>query len=805
MGAILCGLAMVRVEAAASDPATGDVAASDAFVIEAIRLEGLQRIAEGTVYNYLPLNIGDHVDSRRVAEAIRALYATGFFQDVELRRDSGALIVAVMERPVIESFEIKGNKDIKTEDLQKSLRGMGLASGKSFDKAVLDEVKQYLTEQYFSRGKYAVRIAATSEELPGNRVKVAIEIREGARARIQSINIVGNHAFDEVELLRLLQLRAPNWLSWYRQDDRYAKESLAGDLETLRSYYMDRGYADFAIASSQVALAPEKDDIFITINITEGEMYRVSDVKLAGNLQVSERELGRLLAVSPGQLFSQRLVSQSSEAIKLRLGLDGYAFATVDAVPKLDHEKKQVSLSLVVDAGYRAYVHRINFLGTTDVNDEVLRREMRQLEGAYLSNTAVERSKIRLQRLPFIKEVEIETTAVPGTPDLVDLDVKIEPGLPGQFGGGLGYSESQSFILNGNIAHSNFMGTGQRVAAEFNGGKYSKLYSFSHTDPYITIDGITRTLSTSYRDVSRLTSSFSSFSTETYASGVDFSYPITELQSVQLGTSLQHVELTTLQSSSQQLQDWVTDNGNSYLRRLDNDFLLGTQYDAIEISAAWVRDSRNRVLFPTQGSIHRFIAATTAPTGAGSIDYLRASFQYQQFFRFGVVPLIRDVTFSFNTKLSYAQSLGGTTAVPPNLHYFTGGPDSVRGFREATLGPRDSLGNSFGGDAAISGQIEALLPMPKKFAQSARASLFFDFGQSFYLGDTEFKDKLGEPKEYKFDLQELRTSVGIGVQWLAPLGLFRFSYAVPLRFQRETFRNYGDDLERFQFSIGNAF
>jgi outer membrane protein insertion porin family len=794
---------MMRAEAAI-DPAS-DAADSNTFVIEAIRLQGLQRISEGTVYNYLPLDIGDRIDGRRIAEAIRALYATDFFTDIELRRDGGALIVAVRERPVIESFEISGNKDIKTEDLQKSLRGVGLASGKSFDKVVLDEVRKYLTEQYFSRGKYGVRVDATAEELPGNKVKVAIDIHEGSRARIRSINIVGNRAFDEAELLGQLQLRTPNWLSWYRQDDRYAKESLAGDLETLRSFYMDRGYADFSITSSQVALAPDKDDVFITINVNEGEMYRVSEVKLAGNLQLPERELHQLLAISPGQLFSQRLVSQSSEAIKLRLGLDGYAFATVDAIPKLDREKKQVSLSLVVDAGYRAYVHRINFLGTTSVNDEVLRREMRQLEGAYLSNSAVERSKIRLQRLPFIKEVEIETRPVPGTPDLVDLDVTLEPGLPGQFGGGIGYSESQSLILSGNVAHTNFLGTGQRVAAELNGGKYSKIYSFSHTDPYITIDGVTRTISTSYRDVSRLTSSFSTFSTKTYTSGIDFSYPITELQRVQFGTSLQHVELATFESSSQQLQDWVTANGSSYLRAIGNDFLLGTEYDAIELSAGWVRDSRNRVLFPTRGSLQRFIAATTVPTGRNSIEYLRASFQYQQFFRFDFIPLVRDVTFSFNTKLSYARALGDTTAVPPNLHYFIGGPDSVRGFREATLGPRDSLGNPFGGDTAVSGQFEALLPMPRKFAQSARASLFFDFGQSFHLGDTEFKDKLGERKEYDFDLRQLRTSVGIGVQWLAPLGMFRFSYAVPLRFQRETFRNYGDELERFQFSIGNAF
>ncbi len=634
---------------AANSAATESVAGKELFVVEEIRLEGLQRISEGTVYNYLPLNIGDRIDARRVAEAIRALYATGFFRDVELRRDGGSVIVAVMERPVIESFEIKGNKDIKTEDLHKSLRGVGLASGKSFDKSVLDEVRQYLTEQYFSRGKYSVRIDANAEELPDNRVKVSIDIREGARARIRNINIVGNQAFKEAELLDQLELREPNWLSWYRQDDRYAKESLAGDLEKLRSYYMDRGYADFAITSSQVALAPEKDELFITVNVKEGEVYEVSDVKLAGDMQVPESELRQLLSVAPGQTFSQRHVSQSSEAIRLRLGLDGYAFATVDPVPKLDAEKKQVSLSLVVDSGHRAYVRRINFLGTSDVNDEVLRREMRQLEGGYLSSIAVERSKIRLQRLPFIKEVDVETNPVPSTPDLVDLDVTIEPGLPGQFGGGVGYSESQSFILNGNIAHSNVLGTGQRVGAEFNGGKYSKIYSFSHTDPYITIDGVTRTVSTSYRDVSRLTSSFSSFSTETYASGVDFSYPITELQSVRFGTSLQHVELATFQSSSQQLQDWVTDNGSSYLRSLDGDFLLGTEYDAIELSAGWVRDSRNRVLFPTQGSMHRFLAATTAPTSGNSINYMRTTFQYQQFFRFGFVPLLRELTVSFDT------------------------------------------------------------------------------------------------------------------------------------------------------------
>jgi outer membrane protein insertion porin family len=531
--------------------------ASDGFVVGDIRIEGLRRIAEGTVFNYLPVNIGDTLDPRRIGEAVKSLYGTGFFRDVELRRDGAVLVVAVVERPTIESFEVKGNKDIKTEDLEKSLRNVGLASGKSFDQSVLDEVKRYLTEQYFSRGKYSVVVDAKAEEVPDDKVKVSIDIHEGQRARIQQINIVGNSVFSEDELLGQLQLRTPNWLSWYRQDDRYAKETLSADLETLRSYYMDRGYADFAITSSQVAIGPEKNDIFVTVNVKEGELYRVSDVKLAGDLRVPESELTRLILMQPGETYSQRLITQSSEAIRFRLGLDGYAFAKVDAVPKLDADGKQVALALVVDPGNRIYVRRINFLGTTSVNDEVFRREMRQLEGSYLSNAAIERSKIRLQRLPFIEDVEVETTPVPGTPDLVDVDFTLKEGLPGQFGGGIGYSGSQGVILTGNVVHTNLFGTGQRLALNVSAGQLSKVYDISYTDPYVTVDGLSRTLSFSYRDIDRLTSSFSQFSTKLYTAGSEIAYPITELQTIRFGASLEHAELATPLTSSLQLQDWV--------------------------------------------------------------------------------------------------------------------------------------------------------------------------------------------------------------------------------------------------------
>jgi outer membrane protein insertion porin family len=773
---------------------------AEGFLVGDIRVEGLQRISEGTVYNYLPVNIGDRLDREHVREAIKALYATGFFRDVEIRRDGSVLIVAVLERPTIESFEVKGNKDIKTEDLQKSLRNVGLASGKSFDQSVLEEVKQYLTEQYFSRGKYSVRVDAKAEEVPGNRVKVNIDIVEGKRARIQQINVVGNTAFSDEQLLEDFELNTPNWLSWYKQDDRYAKESLSGDLEKLRSYYMDRGYADFEIASNQVAIGPEKDEIFITVNVREGDVYRISEVKFAGNMVVPESELRRLCAVTAGQTYSRRLLTQTTEAIRLRLGLDGYAFAKIDPVPKLDTQSKEMVLSLVIDPGNRVYVRRINFHGSSGVNDVVFRREMRQLEGAYLSNAAVDRSKARIQRLPFIEKAEVETVPVPGTADIVDVDFTIKEGLPGQFGGGVGYSESQALSLSGNIVHSNFLGTGERVAIELNGGQYYKAYDISHTNPYITMDGVSQTINLSYRDVSQLTSASSDFSTKTWLTSTSYSYPISEYQSVQLTAAWQRVSLASSYYSSQQLQDWVQANGNSYEREIDGVTIFGTEYDAFELGGGWAYDSRDRTLFPTRGASHRFSFSVTPP--GSEAEYFVVNYDFKQFFR---LPLLRRVPFSFSTRVAYGAPLGSTTALPPQRNIFVGGPGSLRGFKESYLGPRDSLGRPYGGDFAVTGQFELLVPMPEKFASSARVSLFYDFGQLAYLGDTKFTDKGGFPVDYPFDIGLFRTSAGVAVEWLAPLGLFRFSYAIPLRYRRETELNYGDEREGFQFSIGNAF
>jgi outer membrane protein insertion porin family len=783
------------------------------FTVGDIRIEGLQRISEGTVYNYLPVNIGDQIDSRRIAEALRAMYDTGFFRDVEIRRDGGALVIAVLERPSIESFEIKGNKDIKTEDLQKSLRNVGLATGKTFDQSVLDEVKQYLTDQYFSRGKYAVRVDAKVEEVPGNKVKLTIDVNEGKRARIRQINLAGNTAFTDEELQEEFELNTPNWLSWYKQDDRYAREALSGDLEKLRSYYMDRGYANFHVTSTQVAIAPEKDDIFVTINVEEGEVFKISEIKIAGDLVVPESELRRLIFLKPGDTYSLRNITATSEAMKLRLGVDGYAFATIDPVPTPNNETKEISLTFVVDPKNRVYVRRVNFNGTSGVNDEVFRREMRQFEGAYLSNSAVERSKQRIQRLPFIQKVEVENNPVPGAPDLVDVDFEIEEGLPGQFGGGVGYSESQSVILNGNFVHSNFMGTGNRIAMEINSGRYAKALSFSHTDRYTTIDEVQRTISAGYRDVTQFTSATSDFDTETITLGVNYDWPITEYQYLGVGLSAQRAELVTSEGgSAQQATDWVRANGNARTRCVqfvidddcNDDFeyqLYSSSFDTLELNLGWRYDSRNRAIFADRGARHRFNIGYTVP--GSDVEYWTASYDFLQF-----VPIWRSFTLMFNLEAAYGEALGDTTSLPPYRQYFAGGPDSVRGFRESRLGPKDTpFGRPYGGNIKTVAQTELLLPMPEKWRNSARFSLFFDIGNVFSNQDIRFVGPDGTtPVDYGFSYDELRQSAGVAVQWLAPLGVFRFSYAVPLNKNGgDTGSQYGDETEGFQFSIGQAF
>ena len=775
-------------------------AATEPFVVRDMRVEGLQRISEGTVFNYLPINIGDTVDRIRIQEAIRSLYSQGLFDDIEMRRDEETLVVVVRERPSIESFEVDGNKDIKTEDLMESLRGVGLRKGGTFDRSVLDNVEQFLREQYYDRGKYGVKIVPTVIDRPNNTVRVKIDVEEGDRAKIRQVNIVGNKSFSEKDIREDFTLDTANWLSWIRQDDRYAKESLEGDLETLRSYYMKRGYADFRVESTQVAISPNKQDIFVTISIDEGDLYSISDVKLVGEMVVPEEELRRLILARPGSIFNQAVLTSTSELMATRLGYDGYANAEIDPVWELDHESKEAVVTFFVDPKNRVYVRRINFNGVDQVDDEVLRREMRQMEGAYLSNQLVDRSKVLLQRLPYVEEVTVENTPVAGTPDLVDIDFDIKYRMPGQFSGGVGYSESQKLLLNGSIVHTNFLGSGNRVALELNSGRFSKLYNISHTDPYRTMDGVRRTISINYRDITQFTSGSSDFSTTTAGASVDYGYPITEYQTLSFGLSYQHAELLSSTSSTLQAQDWVLSNGNTFTETINSSGLtfFGTEFDTFEILAGWTYDSRNRALFANRGMRQQLFLSMAIP--GSEVEYYTARYNLTKYF-----PLWGQWALAVNTELAMGEGIGETTALPPYKQFFGGGPSSVRGFKESYLGPRDSFGNPYGGNVLVASQVELILPLPEKWSRQARASLFYDVGNVFNTGEVRFTDRLGSPVSYEPDFDELRASVGIGVQWLAPLGLFRFSYAFPLNEYSGNDRFFGDELERFQFSIGQAF
>ena len=769
------------------------------FVVRDMRVEGLQRISEGTVFNYLPINIGDRVDQIRVQESIRALYGQGLFDEIEIRRDGETLIVVVQERPSIESFDIEGNKDIKTEDLTESLRGVGLAKGRTFDQSVLDEVAGFLREQYYDRGKYGVVVNTSVIDTPNNTVRIRIDVKEGERAKIRQVNIVGNETFDEKDIRSGFELDTANWLSWVRQDDRYAKESLEGDLEKLHSFYMDRGYADFRVDSTQVAISPNKKDIFVTIGIHEGDLYTVSDVKIVGKMVVPEELLRAMVLAQPGSIFNQRALTQSTEFMSFRLGEQGYANAEIEPVPELNHETKEAEITFYVDPKSRVYVRRINFHGVDEVNDEVLRREMRQMESSYLSNNLVERSKVLLQRLPYVEAVEVNNTPVPGVPDMVDIDFNLTYRMPGQFSGGLGYSESQKLMLNGSIVHTNFLGTGNRVALEAVSGKYQKMASLSHTDPYRSMDGVSRTVSLNYRDVTQFTSAASDFSTTSGGLTVDYGYPITEFQRVSFGLSYQRSELLASRSSTQQAQDWVLNNGNPFIEDTGAGFaFFGTNFDTVEMIAGWSFDSRNRALFANRGTRQNIVLTVAVP--GSDVEYFQARYNFTKY-----IPLFGRWVGRINAEFGLSQAMGDTTAAPPYKQFYGGGPSSVRGFKESYLGPRDSFGNPYGGNVLVAGQAELIIPLPIKWSSQARASLFYDIGNVFNTGEVDFTDKLGAPVEYKPDFDELRASVGIGVQWLAPLGLFRFSYAYPLNDYKGNDRFFGDEVERFQFSIGQAF
>lgn len=782
------------------------VQAATPFVVDDIRVEGVRRISEGTVFNYLPISVGDEVDGARAGEAIRSLFDTGFFEDVELRRDGDTLVVVLEERPSIRNFSVAGNKELKDDDLDPLLRQLGLTEGRVLDRSILKEVTQELHNQYYARGKYGVKVNVSVEDVAERQVDVDIDIQEGERARIRAINIVGNEAFSEEDLLDEFELRTPNLLSFYRRDDRYAAESLIGDLESLRSYYMDRGYAAFALNATQVSLSPDKKDVYITLGVEEGGLYTITDIEVAGDTIIPKDRLARLVVVQPGSIFNRGLLTQSADNMTTALGAFGYSFARADPIPEFDHENNEVSITFLVDQGQRVYVRNINFLGTEKTNDEVFRREMRQLESGWVNNTGIERSKIRLQRLPFVEEVEIEDNPVPGVPDQVDLDVTVQERPPGNFNFGLGFSDSRGVILSAGVSHSNFLGRGDQVQAQVSNSNIRKQLSLSHTDPYITPDGVSRQVSLFYRDSQSLVVSGSNFDLNTAGIGVTFGYPISEYSRVSIGAAYSDSTVLASQLSSFQVQDFVAVNGDSVLEPVFDqfgNFLFtrgGAAFKAYELQLGWQRDTRNRAIFADRGMRTELTMDYTLPFS--DIEYLVVRGRHRQYF-----PITENWALMLNSEIGIGRALGDTSDIPPFKNFFAGGPDSIRGYRESWLGPRDSRLRPYGGNTLVSTQLELIVPIPDKLKNSMRFSVFYDIGGVFYEDDRQvfFDPVTGSPIDYSFDTSELRRSYGIAAVWLAPMGAMKFSYAFPVNpFPGSSIRP-ADEVERFQFSISNVF
>jgi outer membrane protein insertion porin family len=743
----------------------GAVRGADSFVIEDIRVEGLQRISAGTVFNYLPVKVGDIFDRQKSVESIKALFKTGFFKDVRIGQEGDVLVVTVEERPSIASVKIEGNKDISTEDLTKGLKNIGLTEGRVFDRQILDKVEQELRRQYYSRGKYGLKIDSEVQDLSRNRVAVVLKISEGRVAKISQINIVGNNAFSDDDLLSVFELSTPNLLSFYTKNDQYSKQKLAADLERLRSYYLDRGYINFDIESTQVSITPNKKEIYITINVKEGDIFAVKEVKLTGKTIVSPDELVPLVKIGPTDTFSRKLATETSKAISDRLGDEGYIFANVNMVPDIDNAAKTVNITFFVDPGKQVYVRRINMSGNTKTRDEVLRREMRQMEAAWASTAKIERSKTRLERLGYFQEVNVETPAVPGTNDQIDVNYTVTEKPSGNLMAGVGYSQLQGIVFNASVTQDNVFGSGKRVSFTFNNSSFNTIYRLGYFNPYTTLDGISSGFDLSYRDTNAFQLNVSSYSSKVFSAGLNLGIPLGEFSSLRANLDFENTLIRTNSRTSIQIIDFI----NRY----------GDEYNTFSASLGWTHDTLNRAIFPTHGGMERIQAVATVP--GSDLTYYKANIRVQHYF-----PVAKDLTLMLDGEVAYGDGYGSTDELPFYTNYYAGGPQSVRGFMANTLGPRDSNNRAFGGSKKLVGTAEMFFPVP-----------FLEDSKNFRLG--AFLDA-GNVFVDSYELGDLRYSTGLSAKWLSPFGALVFSVAQPLNS-----KDPPDQLQRFQFSFGSGF
>jgi outer membrane protein insertion porin family len=746
--------------------------ALEPFVVKDIRVEGLQRTEAGTVFTYLPVKVGETMNDDLAAQAIKSLYNTGFFKDVRIEAENGVLVVTVQERSSIAQIDFSGNKSFPTDKMKEGLKQIGIAEGQIFDKSQLDRAEQEIKRQYLSQGKYGATVKAVVSPLERNRVAVRFDIEEGAVSKIRNINIVGNQAFSTDDLRAEFLLTTPNWMSWWNKDDQYSKQKLNADLETLKSFYLNKGYLEFNIDSTQVSISPDKKDIYITVNVTEGEKYTISEVKLAGDTIISDTEMQQLITIKKGDTFSREKITQSSKAISDRLSNDGYAFSNVNPVPEVNKELHTAAFTFFVDPGKRVYVRRINIVGNTRTRDEVVRREVRQLESAWYASDKINRSKERIVRTDFFSDVNVETPGVPGTTDQVDLNFSVTEKSTGSIQFGAGLSSNEGVVLGITVNQNNFLGTGNRVSAQINTGKVNTTYSLSYTDPYFTPDGVSRGFDIYRRDVNTSSLSVASYNTSSYGGGVRFGIPLNERDGINFGLAADFTKVDLNAQSPINYQDFC---GN----------ITGCTTNSIVASAGWSHDSRDSIMFTNNGVLQRLSAEVSLPVldlNYYKIDYKQS--WYKNFYK--------DFTFMLNGEIGYADSYGNKN-YPFFKNYFMGGVNSVRGYDNASLGPRGpidpttGLSYAVGGTKRLLGNAEVYTPIPGlKDSKQFRLSAFIDGGNVW-------------GSDASYSLSDLRYSAGVGISWLSPFGPLKLVYAKPLNAKST------DNTQSLQFQLGAQF
>ncbi len=756
--------------------------AVEPFVVKDIRVEGAQRTDVGTVFSYLPVKVGETFNDAKATQALKALFATGFFKDVKIEAQGDVLVVIVEERPAIASIDFTGIKEFDKDTLKKALRDLGISETAIFDRALLDRAEQELKRQYLTRGKYAAVVKATVTPLERNRVSITFNVDEGDTAKIRQINITGNKLFTTKELTGTFSLSTPGWLTWYTKSDQYSKQKLTADLETLRSYYLNRGYLEFNVESTQVSITPDKRDIYITINITEGEQYKVSNIKLAGQLLLPEDEMRRYVSLKDGDVYSAARMTESTKRIQERLGAIGYAFANANAQPDINRDKHEVAFTIYVDPGRRAYVRNITITGNTKTRDEVVRREMREVEQGWFDSDKIKLSKDRLERLGYFKDVTTDNPQVAGSNDQVDINVAVTEKPTGSFNIGAGFSTAEKLVLSTSVQQANVFGSGENVGIELDTSELQRTISFNETNPYFTDDGVSRAFEAYYRTLNPNILSLGDYQVKSLGLGLTFGVPFTEVDTVFFGMKVENTNIDLTSTSPLAYQDYVSTYGSYTTAFIGN--------------VSYQRDTRNSALAPTSGVFRKVYLEATLPY---QLKYYRYGYQQTNYF-----PLSKDFTLSVNGAFDIGGGYGGQS-LPVFKDYYAGGIGTVRGYDTDSLGPKDINGDALGGARRVNLNTELLFPIPGSGNdRSFRAFVFADAGNVFD-GPT---NKATPEQLAAYGLSSvpnnqiyggLRYSTGIGLNWLSPLGALKLSLGIPLNSKP------GDNIQRLQFTIGNSF